>query len=119
MFRATLCRCGKSANKPFCDNNHRAAAFVATGEPATIASEALAERGGTLDITPLADGPLKVTGNLEICSGTGRTVFRGQTLRLCRCGGSANKPFCDGTHARIGFRSEAAAPAAPQTRPAD
>jgi len=119
MFRATLCRCGKSANKPFCDNSHRAAAFAATGEPATIQSDALAERGGALDITPLADGPLKVTGNLEICSGTGRTVFRGQNLRLCRCGGSGNKPFCDGTHARIGFRSEAAAPAAPQTRPAD
>ena len=37
--------------------------------------------------------------------GTGRVVARMQTTRLCRCGGSANKPFCDGTHARIGFRS--------------
>jgi CDGSH-type Zn-finger protein len=32
-------------------------------------------------------------------------VARVQQTRLCRCGGSANKPFCDGTHARIGFTS--------------
>ncbi len=40
-FRATLCRCGKSANKPFCDNSHRDAGFTATGEPATIEFEPL------------------------------------------------------------------------------
>jgi CDGSH-type Zn-finger protein len=56
---------------------------------------------------PVTDGPLQATGNLEICSGTGRTVSRTENARLCRCGGSGNKPFCDGTHARIGFRSEA------------
>jgi CDGSH-type Zn-finger protein len=63
-------------------------------------------RGGTLHITPLADGPLQVMGNLEICSGTGRTVLRTENARLCRCGGSGSKPLCDGTHARIGFRTE-------------
>ena len=57
-------------------------------------------------IEPLPDGPLQVRGNLEITSGTGRVVARVQSARLCRCGGSGNKPFCDGSHARIGFRSE-------------
>jgi len=42
---------------------------------------------------------------MEIISGTGRVVARMESARLCRCGGSANKPFCDGTHAKIGFRS--------------
>jgi CDGSH-type Zn-finger protein/uncharacterized Fe-S cluster protein YjdI len=117
MFRATLCRCGQSKNKPFCDNSHRAG-FVATGEPASVESEPLEARGGTLVITPLKDGPLEVLGALEIVSGTGRTVNRVETTRLCRCGGSANKPFCDGTHARIGFRSEApAAGASSAARP--
>src|SRR6185369_1510354 len=78
MFRATLCRCGKSANKPFCDNSHRAAGFAATGEPATIESAPLAERGGVLHVTPLVDGPLQAIGSLEICSGTARTVFRAE-----------------------------------------
>ena len=106
-LRATLCRCGKSANKPFCDNSHREAGFIATGEPATTESDLLEARDGTLHIMPLADGPLQMTGSLEICSGTGRTVSRTENARLCRCGGSGTKPFCDGTHARIGFRSEA------------
>ena len=117
MFRATLCRCGKSANKPFCDNAHRAAGFVATGEPETQPSEPLEDRGGALSIVPLPDGPLQVTGSLEICSGTGRTITRCESVRLCRCGGSATKPFCDGTHARIGFRSEAPAAPASAARP--
>jgi CDGSH-type Zn-finger protein len=89
----------------------------ATGEPTTIASDPLETRGSLFRITPLADGSLQVFGSLEICSGTGRTVARAENARLCRCGGSENKPFCDGTHARIGFRSEAPASAQPTVRP--
>jgi CDGSH-type Zn-finger protein len=44
-------------------------------------------------------------GNLEILSGTGRPVARVTSAYLCRGGGSVNKPFCDGTHAKIGFKS--------------
>jgi CDGSH-type Zn-finger protein/uncharacterized Fe-S cluster protein YjdI len=105
LYRATLCRCGQSRNKPFCDNSHIEAGFEATGEPATLPSEPLPERGGELHVIPLRDGPLKVRGPVEICSGTGRTINRTQYAKLCRCGGSANKPYCDDTHLKIGFRS--------------
>jgi CDGSH-type Zn-finger protein/uncharacterized Fe-S cluster protein YjdI len=104
-FRATLCRCGASGNKPYCDGSHHAAGFSATGEPASGQTDMLEVRDGTLEIEPQLDGPLSVQGNLEITAGTGRVVARLTRAVLCRCGGSANKPFCDGTHARIGFRS--------------
>jgi CDGSH-type Zn-finger protein len=65
----------------------------------------LAVRDGILAVDPETDGPLRMRGNVEIISGTGRVVARVTQARLCRCGGSANKPFCDGTHAKIGFRS--------------
>jgi CDGSH-type Zn-finger protein/uncharacterized Fe-S cluster protein YjdI len=101
--RATLCRCGASNNKPYCDGSHTGAAFVATGEPATKPSEPLAARDGVLKITPYADGPLGVSGSVEILSGTGRTIDRVRATALCRCGASSNKPYCDGTHKTIGF----------------
>jgi CDGSH-type Zn-finger protein/uncharacterized Fe-S cluster protein YjdI len=104
-FRATLCRCGASKNKPFCDGSHNEAAFSASGEPPSGKTDMLAARDGVLSIDPETDGPLRVRGNLEITSGTGRVVARVTQARLCRCGGSGNKPFCDGTHAKIGFRS--------------
>jgi len=104
-FRATLCRCGASKNKPFCDGSHHEVGFVATGEPPTGKTDALPVRNGVLAIDPQLNGPLSVRGNLEITSGTGRVVSRITTAKLCRCGGSATKPFCDGTHARIGFKS--------------
>jgi CDGSH-type Zn-finger protein/uncharacterized Fe-S cluster protein YjdI len=104
-FRYTLCRCGASKNKPFCDGSHHEVSFSASGEPATGKADMLAVRDGPLEVTPLTDGPLQVRGNMEIISGTGRVVARLETARLCRCGGSATKPFCDGTHERIGFRS--------------
>jgi CDGSH-type Zn-finger protein/uncharacterized Fe-S cluster protein YjdI len=105
-FRATLCRCGASKAKPFCDGSHVAAGFQATGEPETQASEALTARGGKVTITPFKNGPLGVEGNLEICTGTGRTVNRVKKTALCRCGQSAKKPYCDGTHNKVGFTTE-------------
>ena len=104
-FRATLCRCGASKNKPYCDGSHHEIGFTASGEPATGKTEMLAARGGVLAIEPQLNGPLCVRGNLEILSGTGRAVARTTSTYLCRCGGSANKPFCDGTHKKIGFKS--------------
>jgi CDGSH-type Zn-finger protein/uncharacterized Fe-S cluster protein YjdI len=104
-LRATLCRCGRSARKPFCDGAHSAAGFQASGEPATAPSQPLAQRDGALRITPQRDGPLQVQGNLEVVSGTGRTLNRVTETWLCRCGESANKPYCDGSHARANFRA--------------
>jgi CDGSH-type Zn-finger protein/uncharacterized Fe-S cluster protein YjdI len=104
-FRATLCRCGASKNKPFCDGSHHEVGFAATGEPPSGVTDMLPVRDGALAIDPHVDGPLKVRGNLEITSGTGRVVARVVSAALCRCGGSGSKPFCDGSHARIGFRS--------------
>jgi CDGSH-type Zn-finger protein/uncharacterized Fe-S cluster protein YjdI len=105
-LRVTLCRCGASKNKPYCDGSHTGAGFAATGEPTTQASEALAVRDGPVEITPRPNGPLRVLGALEVVSGTGRTITRATETFFCRCGASANKPFCDGTHKRIGFVSE-------------
>ncbi|MBL8583775.1 MAG: CDGSH iron-sulfur domain-containing protein [Rhizobiaceae bacterium] len=103
VLRATLCRCGASQNKPFCDGSHNKSGFSATGEPASKESSALATRNGPLEVTPLPNGPLKVDGNLEIVTGTGRTVDRVTRAFLCRCGHSQNKPFCDGSHKAAGF----------------
>jgi CDGSH-type Zn-finger protein/uncharacterized Fe-S cluster protein YjdI len=101
--RATLCRCGASKNKPYCDGSHTAAEFAASGEPASTESATLAKRDGTLTITPYPNGPLGVAGPVEIISGTGRTVNRVERTALCRCGHSANKPYCDGAHSKNGF----------------
>ena len=105
-YRATLCRCGASKTKPFCDGSHTAIGFSASGEPATQESQPLAVRNGPLKLSPQPNGPLKVEGALEICSGTGRTITWTAEAWLCRCGGSKNKPFCDGTHKKIGFTAE-------------
>jgi len=102
-YRATLCRCGASNNKPYCDGTHRQANFVATGEPPTSELPALARRDGPLTVTPTPNGPLMVVGAAEIVSGTGRTVTKAEKTFLCRCGASDNKPFCDGSHKKIGF----------------
>lgn len=105
-YRATLCRCGQSRNKPFCDGSHNEARFQASGEPATRDSQPLPVRNGKLRVAPQRNGPLEVSGNLELCAGTGRTVDRLTGARFCRCGQSREKPFCDGSHALAGFEAE-------------
>ncbi|SLN50868.1 CDGSH iron-sulfur domain-containing protein [Roseisalinus antarcticus] len=104
MPRATLCRCGKSKRKPYCDNSHVEEGFAATGEPAPEVTDPPTQAAGdSVSIRPLENGPLGVVGPCEVVTGTGGRIARGERLFFCRCGQSANKPFCDGSHSRAGF----------------
>lgn len=102
-YRATLCRCGKSFNKPYCDGMHLKSKFAATGEPPLQKSGPLAKTNGPLRVTPTKNGPLHVEGSLEICTASGHTIQRTVETWLCRCGHSKDKPFCDGSHTAAGF----------------
>ena len=58
------------------------------------------------------DGPYRVEGaqGIEVIAPDGsRVPVSGNVVFLCRCGGSTNKPFCDGTHSKIGFQGAIAA----------
>jgi CDGSH-type Zn-finger protein len=98
---AVLCRCGHSADKPFCDGAHVRIAFA---DPAKLQTEgaAVSLSAGRLTITPLPSGPNRCDGPLIVQDIEGREWSATTTL-LCRCGGSRRKPFCDGTHKRNGF----------------
>ena len=59
-------------------------------------------------LTPLPDGPYQVAGELELVTHDGQAISAAEPpIYLCRCGHSANKPFCDGSHARIGWKDDA------------
>ncbi len=58
-------------------------------------------------ITACPDGPLLVRGNFDIVTSAGEAVPRHRrTVALCRCGLSAIKPYCDGSHKAAGFRTD-------------
>ena len=103
-YRAALCRCGKSENKPFCDNSHLKAGFDDHGAVGDK-GPGLEEKGGKLNVKLRPDGPLLIDGNLTILSGNARVAWQGTETALCRCGASKNKPFCDGSHKKAGFKS--------------
>lgn len=167
-----LCRCGESANKPFCDGSHERERFdgevTADRGPSAARQRTLvgagvlmtddgslcssgdfcgirytnvwkmikqtddpeirerlkrmvancpsgrlqfADKEGDEPIEPeyapsiaaVPDGPLWVRGGIEITAPDGFTYEVRNRVTLCRCGGSNNKPFCDGTHKKIGF----------------
>lgn len=174
--RYALCRCGRSATKPFCDASHERVGFDGTetadrtprserarlirwhdvaftddqplcthagycGNRTTdvwtmVRSSDDPEVRGTLErmvglcpsgrlimeprpdddppgpapgeippeILLEADGPIWVRGDVAILAADGSTWERRERVALCRCGRSANKPFCNGTHDEVGFR---------------
>lgn len=167
-----LCRCGGSANKPFCDGSHNNIewedAETASGSYADRSSDLggegltirddrsicvhagfcgnsatnvwnmAAETGDSLiraqaismiercpsgaltyaltdaedsneqdlpvQVAIIDDGPLYVSGGVPVVSAEGETYEVRNRVTLCRCGASANKPFCDGAHSDAGFQ---------------
>ncbi len=64
------------------------------------------EPSDKVTITAYEDGPLLVRGPAVFLTQDGEEVDPGRsTVALCRCGKSASKPFCDGTHKAIGFKA--------------
>jgi CDGSH-type Zn-finger protein len=62
-------------------------------------------------ITPYRDGPILVRGPFTLTDQDGNEIATSQTtIALCRCGRSARKPFCDGTHKATGWRADSGAP---------
>ena len=64
---------------------------------------AMSQSESTVTITALADGPLEVSGDVEILAADGTVIKESTKSFLCRCGHSEKKPFCDGAHKREGF----------------
>ena len=59
-----------------------------------------------VNITVRENGPYLVKGPITLMDVEGNEFrVERETIALCRCGGSTNKPFCDGTHSRIGFEA--------------
>ncbi|HEY9415965.1 MAG TPA: CDGSH iron-sulfur domain-containing protein [Pseudonocardia sp.] len=56
-----------------------------------------------VQIQVLENGPFKVSGPVTLADAEGTEYEGRKTVFLCRCGGSTKKPFCDGTHSKIGF----------------
>ena len=71
-------------------------------------------------VTVRNNGPLRLEGaSITILDESGKEWgLAGRTLvSLCRCGQSANKPFCDGAHGKVGFQSDCPARALPPAAP--
>ena len=67
-------------------------------------SRSVDKHGAT--VIPYEDGPLLLRGTFTLSTPDGEVIDPGRrTVALCRCGKSALKPFCDGTHKAIGFRA--------------
>jgi CDGSH-type Zn-finger protein len=69
---------------------------------------AIAEEEQGATVVAYENGPLLLRGNFTLRTPDGEVIDPGRTtVALCRCGKSATKPFCDGTHKAISFRAAA------------
>lgn len=57
-------------------------------------------------IVPTPDGGYMISGDFEIAWASGHPINSRAVVHLCRCGQSKDKPFCDGSHKVVGFRSQ-------------
>ena len=69
-------------------------------------------------IETIRNGPYIVTGEVELIDADGNKFPAEKRMALCRCGASTEKPFCDGTHSKIGFAAAEAAVPGSEDKPA-
>jgi uncharacterized Fe-S cluster protein YjdI len=69
-----------------------------------VGAEPARRRSRRFELRASENGPLLVSGGVRILDSEGTVLYEGERAALCRCGGSSNKPFCDGTHKTNGFR---------------
>jgi CDGSH-type Zn-finger protein/truncated hemoglobin YjbI len=103
----------RADTEPFVDLDRAppdAIAAVVAGCPSGALSAAATEDDDPVETTadpsiiPIVDGPYRVRGAVQVVGADGRAYERRARQTLCRCGQSANKPFCDGSHWYAGFR---------------
>ncbi len=107
-----LCRCGHSADKPYCDGSHTRVGFSDSGviQGGSLAGKRRGARSpdahtdGPVRLICRRDGPVLIDGPLTVVAADGTRVH-GTKGAFCRCGLSGTKPFCDGSHRRAGFRA--------------
>lgn len=102
--RVALCRCGASANKPYCDGQHQRRSFEDDGTLEPAESGPHGGTGGPLEIHLAPNGPLMLRGSFKLDRHDRAQRLENPKGALCRCGASARRPLCDGSHGRSGFQ---------------
>lgn len=100
----TLCRCGHSKSKPTCDDQHLDAEFLHSGKFSAVSEIQASQRPSKITISLIKDGPITFRGRMKLHNQFGQECVK-MRGSLCRCGQSASKPFCDGSHERTGFKT--------------
>ncbi len=100
----SLCRCGHSRSKPVCDEQHLEAEFLNSGKIHEVSEMAASQRPNKITISCIKDGPITFRGRIRLHNQFGQECIK-MRGSLRRCGQSASKPFCDGSHSRVGFKT--------------
>jgi CDGSH-type Zn-finger protein len=100
----SLCRCGHSRSKPVCDGQHVDMEFINSGKIFDVSEVAASSHPNRITISCIKDGPIKFLGRMRLHNKFGQECVK-MHGSLCRCGQSARKPFCDGSHSRVGFKT--------------
>ena len=100
----SLCRCGHSSTKPVCSGNHLDMEFLHSGKIHEASEIAASLTPSKITVSCIKDGPITFRGRMRLHNQFGQECVK-MRGSLCRCGQSASKPFCDGSHSRVGFKS--------------
>jgi CDGSH-type Zn-finger protein len=101
--RASICRCGESSRKPYCDGAHKTCGYVEPGRVGTGKVLPAPEGLVHLRASVKPNGSIRVEGPFRLENAAGELILESGAVSLCRCGKTQNPPFCDGSHKACGF----------------